>query len=67
MIGTVKFYNEDKGYGFIKPDDDSPDAFVHVSAVEAAGMGSLTLGQRVSFELLEDRKGKMAAGNLQAA
>ena len=66
-IGTVKFFNADKGYGFIQPDDGGKDAFVHISAVEAAGMGTLQKDQRVSYELEEDRRGKMSAVNLQTA
>jgi CspA family cold shock protein len=66
-IGTVKFFNADKGYGFIQPEDGGTDAFVHISAVEAAGMRTLDKDQRVSYELTEDRRGKMAATNLQSA
>ena len=65
-IGTVKFFNTQKGFGFIKPIDGSPDVFVHVSAVERAGMRSLVEGQRVSYELVTER-GKTAASNLQEA
>ena len=64
-IGTVKFFNTDKGFGFIAPEDGSKDVFVHVSAVERAGMASLSEGQRVSFDVVEER-GKNAAANLQA-
>ncbi|KAB2756837.1 cold-shock protein [Brucella anthropi] len=65
--GTVKFFNSTKGFGFIQPDDGSPDVFVHVSAVERAGLHSLNEGQKVSFELVADRRsGKKAADNLQA-
>lgn len=64
--GTVKFFNGTKGFGFIQRDDGAPDAFVHISAVERAGFASLNEGQRVSFELEEDRRGKQAAVNLQA-
>ena len=60
-IGTVKFFNEFKGYGFIAPDGGGQDAFVHISAVENSGMRSLRENQRVSYELQEDRRGKMAA------
>jgi CspA family cold shock protein len=65
--GTVKFFNADKGYGFIAPDGGGNDAFVHISAVERAGMVTLTENQRVGYELEEDRRGKMAAVNLQPA
>ena len=65
-IGTVKFFNEQKGFGFIQPEDGSKDVFVHVSAVRAAGMETLSEGQRVSFDVVEER-GKSAAGNLSAA
>jgi CspA family cold shock protein len=64
--GTVKFFNESKGYGFIAPDGGGNDAFVHISAVERSGMRSLRQDQRVSYELQEDRRGKMAAVNLKA-
>ena len=64
--GTVKFFNTQKGYGFITPSDGSRDVFVHISAVERAGMGTLNEGQRVSFEIVTER-GKQAAGNLQPA
>ncbi|MHA6719153.1 cold-shock protein [Sphingomonas sp. RS6] len=67
ITGTVKFFNADKGYGFIAPDTGGNDAFVHISAVERAGMITLQQNQRVSYELEEDRRGKMAAINLQAA
>ncbi|WP_353216944.1 cold-shock protein [Sandarakinorhabdus sp.] len=63
--GTVKFFNGAKGFGFIQRDDGAPDAFVHISAVERAGFANLNEGQRVSFELEEDRRGKQAAVNLQ--
>lgn len=66
-IGTVKFFNSDKGYGFIQPEDGGNDAFVHISAVERAGMATLNKDQRVSYELEEDRRGKMSAVNLQSA
>jgi len=65
--GTVKFFNADKGYGFIAPDDGGNDAFVHISAVQAAGMHSLDKEQRVSYELEQDRRGKTSAVNLQSA
>jgi CspA family cold shock protein len=63
-VGTVKFFNTQKGYGFIQPEDGSKDVFVHITAVERAGMRSLVEGQRVSYEILTER-GKQAAGNLQ--
>lgn len=66
-IGTVKFFNADKGYGFIAPEDGGNDAFVHISAVEAAGMRTLDRDQRVTYELEQDRRGKMSAVNLSAA
>jgi CspA family cold shock protein len=66
--GTVKWFNMQKGYGFIQPDDGSKDVFVHISAVERAGMRSLQEGQKVNFDLEKDqRSGKMAACNLTAA
>jgi CspA family cold shock protein len=67
ITGTVKFFNADKGYGFIQPEDGSPDAFVHISAVERAGMRTLDRDQRVSYELETDRRGKTSAVNLQSA
>jgi CspA family cold shock protein len=66
-IGTVKFFNTDKGYGFIAAEDGSGDSFVHITAVERAGMPTLTQNQRVSYDLEPDRRGKMSAVNLQAA
>jgi CspA family cold shock protein len=66
-IGTVKFFNEQKGYGFISPEGGGNDAFVHISAVERAGMRTLDRDQRVSYELETDRRGKTSAVNLQAA
>ncbi len=65
-IGTVKFFNADKGYGFISPDGGGQDAFVHISAVERAGMPTLNEGDRLEFELEVDRRGKYAAVNLQS-
>lgn len=65
-IGTVKWFNAEKGYGFIQPDDGGKDVFVHISAVERAGMRGLTEGRKVSFEIVPDRRtGKAAADNLQ--
>lgn len=67
-IGTVKFFNATKGFGFIQPEDGSADVFVHISAVERAGMHTLNEGQKVSFDAVMDpRKGKSAAENLRAA
>ena len=63
--GTVKFFNGQKGFGFIQRDDGQPDAFVHISAVERSGMRDLGDGQRISFELEQDRRGKMAATSIQ--
>ena len=65
--GTVKFFNDGKGYGFIAPDGGGNDAFVHISAIENAGMQTLRENQRVSYDLQEDRRGKMSAVNLKAA
>ncbi|HMB78058.1 MAG TPA: cold-shock protein [Kiloniellaceae bacterium] len=65
--GTVKWFNPVKGYGFIQPDDGSKDAFVHISAVERSGLSSLNEGQKVNFELVAGRDGKMAAENLTIA
>ena len=66
--GTVKWFNSTKGFGFIQPDDGGQDAFVHISAVERAGLRELRDGQVVSFELIADRKtGKSSAGNLVVA
>ena len=66
-IGTVKFFNESKGYGFIAPESGGTDAFVHISAVERSGMRSLRENQRVTYDLQEDRRGKMAAVNIKSA
>jgi len=66
-IGTVKFFNEDKGYGFIQPDDGSQDSFVHISAVQAAGMDTLSKDQRVSYGVETGRNGKESAINLSSA
>jgi len=66
--GTVKWFNDQKGFGFIQPDEGGPDVFVHISAVERAAMGSLREGQKIGYELERDkRSGKMAAGNLTPA
>lgn len=65
-VGTVKWFNPMKGYGFIEPDEGGKDAFVHISAVQAAGLTTLQEGQRVEFELVEDQKGKMSAGDIKA-
>lgn len=64
--GTVKWYNSQKGYGFIMPSDGSKDVFVHVSDVERAGLGSLNEGQKLSYELQRGQQGKTSAVNLQA-
>jgi cold shock protein len=65
--GTVKWFNAQKGFGFIQPDNGGKDAFVHISAVERAGMSTLSEGQKVEFELVTDRRsGKMSADNLKA-
>ena len=66
-VGTVKFFNTTKGYGFIEPEDGSKDVFVHISAVQRAGLTSLAEGQKVNFEIVADRRtGKSAAENLSA-
>jgi CspA family cold shock protein len=64
--GTVKFFNTQKGFGFITPSDGGKDVFVHISAVERAGLGTLNEGQKISYEVVTER-GKTAAGNLQRA
>lgn len=65
--GTVKWFNATKGFGFIQPDDGSGDVFVHISAVERAGMRGLNDGQKITYEVVQDSKsGKMSADNLQA-
>ena len=66
-IGTVKFFNDSKGYGFIAPEGGGEDAFVHISAVERAGMRTLRENQRVGYDLEQDRRGKMAAVNIRDA
>lgn len=65
-VGTVKWFNEMKGFGFIQPDEGGDDAFVHITAVERAGMRTLRENQRVSYDLQEDRPGKMSATNLRS-
>ncbi len=66
--GTVKWFNDQRGYGFIQPDDGGKDVFVHISAVERSGMRGLAEGQKISYELETDRRtGKQSAGNLKAA
>lgn len=66
--GTVKFYNDQKGYGFIQPDDGGKDVFVHATALERAGMRSLSEGQKVAFDTEQDRRsGKTAVANIRAA
>ena len=66
-IGTVKFFNPAKGFGFIQPDGGGNDAFVHVTAVDKAGMNGLDKDQRISYDLEDDQRGKPSAVNLQAA
>jgi CspA family cold shock protein len=67
ITGTVKWFNAQKGFGFIQPDNGGRDAFVHISAVERAGLGTLNEGQKVEFELVEDRRsGKQSADNLRS-
>lgn len=63
--GTVKWFNTEKGFGFIKPDAGGPDVFVHISAVQAAGLQNLADNQKVSYEMVEDRRGRSSAGELQ--
>lgn len=65
--GTVKWFNATKGFGFIQPDDGSKDVFVHISAVEKSGMGTLNEGQKVAFELVKGQNGKASAENLKSA
>jgi cold shock protein len=64
-LGTVKWFNQEKGYGFIRPDGGGSDVFVHITAVEKAGYTGLADGARISYELLQDRKGKQTAQNLR--
>ena len=66
-VGIVKFFNTDKGYGFIAPEDGGNDSFVHISAVERSGMSTLTKDQRVSYDVEQDQRGKMSAVNIQPA
>jgi cold shock protein len=66
-MGTVKWFNTQKGYGFIEPEDGQKDVFVHISAVERSGIGNLREGQKVSFELERDPRGKVSACNLKTA
>jgi CspA family cold shock protein len=67
-MGTVKWFNATKGFGFIQPDDGGNDVFVHISAVERAGLGTLNEGQKISYEIVADRRtGKSSADNLRAA
>ena len=66
-VGTVKWFNSQKGYGFIQPDDGAKDVFVHISAVEAAGLGSLREGQKVSYDIERGQQGKVSAVNLKNA
>ncbi|WP_420138124.1 cold-shock protein [Sphingomonas sp.] len=66
-VGTVKFFNNDKGFGFIAPDDGSKDSFVHISAVERAGMATLDQNQRLRYDVEADRRGRESAVNLEAA
>jgi CspA family cold shock protein len=65
--GTVKWFNAGKGFGFIQPDDGSKDVFVHISAVESSGLGTLNEGQKIQYDLTKGQDGKTSAGNLKAA
>jgi cold shock protein len=65
--GTVKFYNSQKGFGFIQPDDGGKDVFVHATALERAGLSGLSEGQKVSFDTQPDRNGKIAVGTIRVA
>ena len=65
--GTVKWFNASKGFGFIQPDDGSKDIFVHISAVESSGLGTLNEGQKIQYDLTKGQDGKTSAGNLKAA
>ena len=66
-IGTVKFFNDSKGYGFVAPEDGGNDAFVHISSLERSGMRTLQKDQRISYELEQDKRGKTSAVNIQNA
>jgi CspA family cold shock protein len=66
-VGTVKWFNPTKGFGFIQPEGGTKDVFVHISAVERSGLGGLSEGQKVSFELERDRQGRVSAVDLKAA
>ena len=66
-VGTVKFFNNDKGFGFIAPDDGGKDSFVHISAVERAGMSTLDQNQRLRYEVEADQRGRESAVNLEVA
>ena len=65
--GTVKWFNASTGFGFIQPDDGSKDVFVHISAVESSGLGTLNEGQKIQYDLTKGQDGKSSAGNLKAA
>mgnify|MGYP001794288456 FL=1 len=65
--GTVKWFNSEKGFGFIQPDEGGNDVFVHISAVQQAGLQGLKDGQKISYELIEDRRGRSSAGDLQVS
>lgn len=65
-VGTVKFFNTDKGYGFIAPDDGGEDSFVHISAVEQAGLATLNKDQRLNYEIQKDQRGRLSATQLEA-
>lgn len=65
-VGTVKFFNVDKGYGFIAPDDGGEDSFVHISAVEQAGLSTLNKDQRLNYEIQKDQRGRLSATQLEA-
>lgn len=67
LIGTVKWFNAQKGYGFLQPEDGSKDVFVHISAVERAGLGNLREGQKISYEIERGQQGRVSAVNLKEA